>query len=71
MILFGSVLAIVYVLRLVEPMVYAQPGEGPQVSRAPLSLILPSWVLIAGSIYCGVDGGAIRRLVEGAVEAAF
>ncbi len=70
-ILFGSVLAIVYVLRLVEPMVFAQPGEGPQVSKAPFSLVLPAWVLIAGSVYCGVDGGAIRRLVEGAVEAAF
>jgi multicomponent Na+:H+ antiporter subunit D len=68
-ILFGSVLAIVYVLRLVEPMVFAQPGEGPQVSRAPLSLSLPAWVLIAGSIYCGLDGSAIRRLVEGAAGA--
>jgi multicomponent Na+:H+ antiporter subunit D len=68
-VLLGSVLAVVYVLKLVEPMVFANKGEGPDVGEAPLIVILPAWVLIAGSIYCGVSGGVHGPLIDQAVQA--
>ncbi|MBL4848326.1 MAG: monovalent cation/H+ antiporter subunit D family protein [Planctomycetes bacterium] len=67
-ILIGSLLAVVYVLRMIEPMVFGKPEEGPQVGEAPPSVILPAWILIGISIYFGVNGGALRELVEGAAK---
>jgi multicomponent Na+:H+ antiporter subunit D len=66
-ILIGSVLAVVYVMKLVEPMVFGKADEAQQVSEAPATLILPAWLLCAGSIYCGVYGAGLRELVEHAV----
>ncbi|MGE0712838.1 MAG: monovalent cation/H+ antiporter subunit D family protein [Planctomycetota bacterium] len=68
-ILLGSALAIVYVMRMVEPMVFGDPDEGPQVGAAPPGLILPAWVLCAGSVFLGVSGAGIRPLVERAAVA--
>lgn len=68
-ILIGSVLAVIYVMRLVEPMVFGKPEEGPQVGEAPLSVILPAWVLCGLSIYMGTSGGVLRGLIEGAAKA--
>lgn len=67
-ILVGSVLAIIYMLRMVEPMVFARPDEGPTVSEAPISIILPAWILIAGSFYCGINGEWVRDVIDGAVR---
>jgi multicomponent Na+:H+ antiporter subunit D len=68
-ILIGSLLAVVYVLRMIEPMVFGKPEEGAQVGQAPPSLILPAWILCGLSIYFGVHGGALRSLIEGAAKA--
>ena len=67
-ILFGSVLAVVYVMRIVEPMVFGDPDAGPQVGKAPPTLILPAWILCAGSFYCGVSGSGLRQLVQKAAQ---
>lgn len=69
-ILLGSVLAVVYVLRIVEPMIFASDDETADVSEVPPSLIVPAWILIGGSIYCGVYGGGVfRDVVVGAAQA--
>jgi hypothetical protein len=51
-------------MKLVEPMVFAKAKTEHEVSDPPLSLYGPAWILIAGSVYLGVDGGACRQLVE-------
>jgi multicomponent Na+:H+ antiporter subunit D len=56
-ILFSSLLALVYVWRVVEVAYFEEPpeveGEG-SVREAPLSLLIPMWVLVAAIFYFGV-----------------
>ena len=53
-ILAGSLLALVYVWRLVEAAYFQEP-ETATVHEAPLSLLIPAWVLITASIYFGIN----------------
>jgi len=56
LVLISSLLALVYVWRVVE-VVYFQPAppERGEVREAPLSMVLPTWVLIGASVYFGID----------------
>lgn len=68
-VLFGSVLAVVYVMRIVEPLFFARTDEAPDVSEAPPSLVLPAWILALGSIYLGVYGkGLATDLIAAAAQ---
>ncbi|MBN2491264.1 MAG: monovalent cation/H+ antiporter subunit D family protein [Planctomycetes bacterium] len=54
-ILVGSILALLYVWRVVEALYFAVP-ENPSlpVREAPLALLVPTWVLIGASLYFGL-----------------
>ncbi len=54
-VLVGSLLALVYVWRIVES-VYFSPWDNSRtaVQEAPLSMLLPIWLLVAANIYFGV-----------------
>ena len=56
-VLIGSLLAVVYVWRVVE-VAYMQPApeiaDGLQAHEAPLSMLIPAWILIGASIYFGI-----------------
>jgi multicomponent Na+:H+ antiporter subunit D len=56
LILASSLLAVAYIWRVVEVAYFAPapPGQG-EVSEAPLSMLVPLWVLAALSIYVGID----------------
>jgi len=56
LIVLSSLLAIIYVWRIVE-VAYLKPApeNAAQVSEAPLSMLLPLWVMALASIYFGVD----------------
>jgi multicomponent Na+:H+ antiporter subunit D len=57
-VLAGSLLALVYVWRVVEAAYFkpAPEGEGEvTVEEAPLAMLIPTWVLIGASIYFGID----------------
>jgi len=56
LILLGSLLAIVYVWRIVEVAYFreAEAGSIP-VKEAPMAFLLPIWLLVAANIYFGVD----------------
>ena len=69
-ILLGSLLAVIYVWRIVEVMYFQHPQEGqPEVKEAPLSLVLPTWVLIGASVYFGIDASLSSHLANGAARA--
>jgi multicomponent Na+:H+ antiporter subunit D len=55
LILLSSLLALIYVWRVVE-VIYFQnrPEDAPPVREAPLSLLIPTWVLIGGTLFFGV-----------------
>ncbi|MGH2378263.1 MAG: monovalent cation/H+ antiporter subunit D family protein [Candidatus Limnocylindria bacterium] len=66
-ILATSLLALVYVWKVVEVAYFQPPVEGRRVSEAPLGLLVPTWLLALANVYFGID----TRLTWGlAVEAA-
>ena len=55
LIVLSSLLAVIYVWRVVEVAYFTAPPAGRDpVSEAPLSMLIPTWVLIGASVYFGV-----------------
>ena len=55
-ILLGSLLAMIYVWRVVEVIYFkSAPDSSSEVKEAPWSLVLPTWILIGASLYFGMD----------------
>ncbi len=56
LIVLSSMLALVYVWRLVEALYFKEPAAGTEaVKEAPLSLLLPTLFLAAANVYFGLD----------------
>jgi len=66
LVLVSSLLALVYVWRVVELCYFREPSpQLAQAREAPLSMLIPAWLLVAACIYFGLDtaatvGGASR-----------
>ena len=55
-ILMGSLIAAVYIWRIVEAAYFqVSASENSDVAEAPLSLLLPMWILVLANIYFGLD----------------
>lgn len=55
LILLGSLLALVYVWRLIEAAYFAKPDpRGTHIREAPVSMLIPIWVLVAANLYFGI-----------------
>ncbi|NKB69565.1 MAG: monovalent cation/H+ antiporter subunit D family protein [Candidatus Latescibacteria bacterium] len=55
LVLMGSLIAVVYVWRVVETAYFeAPPKDAPPVKEAPLSMLVPMWLLLGASVYFGV-----------------
>lgn len=55
LVVLGSLLAIAYIWRVVEAMYFKPCAEEAPRGEAPLSILLPLWLMIAGNIYFGID----------------
>lgn len=56
LILLGSLLALIYVWRLVEAAYFGQAAnDAPTVREAPASMMIPLWLLVAANFYFGVE----------------
>ena len=66
-ILISSLLAIIYVWRVVEAAYFMPSPDGAPEGEAPLLMLIPTWVLIIGNVYFGMD---TRVSVGVAVDAA-
>lgn len=68
LVLLGSLLAVIYIWKLVEAAYFQQPTDeaAATVKEAPLSLLIPAWILVVANIYFGID----TTLTVGAAEAA-
>jgi multicomponent Na+:H+ antiporter subunit D len=69
LVLASSLLALVYVWRVIEVAYFEKPADdAPAIREAPLSMLLPTWVLIGASLYFGLwtslPVGAARRAAE-------
>ncbi|NKB58590.1 MAG: monovalent cation/H+ antiporter subunit D family protein [Alphaproteobacteria bacterium] len=54
-ILMASLLAIIYVWRLVEAAYLSPSPENAPAGEAPLIMLIPTWVLVLANFYFGVD----------------
>ncbi len=56
LVLFGSLLAVVYIGKVVEVAYFNDPlPDQSGITEAPLSLLIPTWVLTLANIYFGID----------------
>ncbi len=54
-ILVSSLLAIIYIWRLVEAAYLSPAPEGAPSGEAPLVMLIPTWILVLANVYFGVD----------------
>jgi multicomponent Na+:H+ antiporter subunit D len=68
LVLFGSLLAVVYIWKVVEAAYFNDFLGDLEVREAPLPLLVPIWVLVAANFYFGIDAtltaGVARRAAE-------
>ncbi len=55
LIVAASLLAVVYIWRVVERAYFKEPAPGAEAGEAPLSLLVPTWALVAANVYFGLD----------------
>ena len=72
-VLVGSLLAIIYVWRVVEAMYFSDfdpelADHMKEVKEAPPSMLLPTWTLIGMSIYFGINASQTGELAETAAR---
>ena len=72
MILLGSLLALVYVWRIVEA-AYFKPvsSANASVKEAPLTFLAPIWVLVLANIYFGIDTRLSVSVAQAASQTLF
>jgi multicomponent Na+:H+ antiporter subunit D len=68
-ILIGSLLAVIYMWKLVEVLFFKPATQsGSKYKEAPLSLLVPTWILVLANIYFGFDTeitiGAAQQAVQ-------
>jgi len=72
LILFGSILAIVYVWRIVEAAYFKPPlAANETIKEAPLSFLIPIWILVIANIYFGIDTRLSIEVAQAASQSLF
>ena len=72
LILLGSLLAIVYVWRIVEAAYFKPPLAGSEsIKEAPLSFLIPIWILVIANIYFGIDTRLSVQVAQAAAQSLF
>lgn len=64
--LAGSLLAVVYIGRILEAAYFQQAENDVSVKEAPLFMLIPMWLLVIANIYFGID----TSMTVGAAESA-
>jgi len=69
-ILIGSLLAVVYVWKLVETLYFKSANENAHagIKEAPLMLLVPTWILVLANIYFGLNTELTVGTAEQAVK---
>ncbi len=69
LIMLSSLLAVIYVWRVVEMMYFVNPAVGSgNVQEAPLSLLIPTYVLIGATFWFGIDASMTGEVALSAAE---
>ncbi len=69
LVLISSMLAAIYVWRLIEICYFREPSPELEAAReAPLSMLIPSWLLVAACIYFGLDASMTAGTAASAAQ---
>jgi multicomponent Na+:H+ antiporter subunit D len=72
LILLGSMLAVIYVWRVVEVAYFKEPLEtSTPVKEAPMTFLIPIWTLVIANIYFGIDTRLSVQVAEAAAKSLF
>lgn len=72
LILLGSMLAVVYVWRVIEVAYFKEPLDpNIKVKEAPMSFLIPIWTLVIANIYFGIDTRLSVQVAEAAAQSLF
>ena len=65
LILVSSLLALIYIWRVVEAAYFFVPGAAMhEVKEAPAIMLIPTWLLIGANLYFGVNAGLIADIAR-------
>jgi multicomponent Na+:H+ antiporter subunit D len=67
-VLLGSLLAMVYIWKVVEVAYFEEYEGDPGVREAPFSLLLPTWILVLANVYFGIDANLTAGLAGDAAR---
>lgn len=68
-VLVGSLLALIYVWKVIEVIYFGKrPEDAPEVKEGPWSMVLPTWILIGGSLYFGIDANLSTEVARKAAN---
>lgn len=69
LIVASSLIAVIYIWRVIESAYFRDPPDSaPVVSEAPISLLVPAWVLVVANFYFGIDTSLPLLLSRRAAE---
>jgi multicomponent Na+:H+ antiporter subunit D len=68
-VVIGSLLALVYIWKVVEVAYFRPPDDPGGVREAPLSLLIPTWTLVLANLYFGINASLTARVATSAAEA--
>jgi multicomponent Na+:H+ antiporter subunit D len=72
LILLASLLAVIYVWRIVEAAYFKPPLVGTEtIKEAPLSFLIPIWMLVLANIYFGIDTRLSVQVAQAASQSLF
>ena len=67
LVLVASLLAVCYVFKVIETAYFQEPDEPRKISDAPLTLLIPTYILLGASVYFGIF---TEPMLDSAKEAA-
>ncbi|TRX56452.1 monovalent cation/H+ antiporter subunit D family protein [Thalassomonas sp. M1454] len=70
LILLGSMLAVIYVWKVVEVAYFKEP-VGTPVKEAPIGFLIPIWILVLANVYFGIDTRFSVQVAQAAAESLF
>lgn len=67
-VMIGSLMALIYIWKVVEVAYFQQPAEDHGITEAPLSMLIPTWVLVIATFWFGIDAGTTAEIATQAAE---
>jgi multicomponent Na+:H+ antiporter subunit D len=67
-VMVGSLMALIYIWKVIEVAYFQRRENDDQIDEAPLTLLIPTWTLVAASFWFGIDAGTTSDVAISAAE---